>query len=228
LAAGAAVGLVNSVVVVALRIPSLIGTLAVMGIVGAVAIGVSGNKTVSGPRLAGSFGEIAQGSVHDFAWPVIYVVVLMILLGIFLEQTQTGRYLYATGFSADAARLAGLRVARLQTGSLVIAGILGAWAGIVLTAQLSSSTPSAGSSYLLPAFAAVFLGATQFRDLRFNAWGTVVAVFMLATGQYGLLLSGAPQWTPDVFQGTALIAAVGVTQIGSRRRGVTTADPGAR
>jgi ribose transport system permease protein len=58
----------------------------------------------------------------------------------------------------------------------------------------------------------VFLGATQFRSKRFNAWGTILAVFMLGTGQYGLILAGAPQWTPNVFQGVALIAAIGVSQ----------------
>ena len=65
----------------------------------------------------------------------------------------------------------------------------------------------------------MFLGATQFRDLRFNAWGTIVAVFMLGTGQYGLLLAGAPSWSTDVFQGAALIVAVGITHFGSRNSG---------
>ncbi len=73
--------------------------------------------------------------------------------------------------------------------------------------------PQDGDSYLLPAFAAVFLGATQFRAKRFNAWGTILAVFMLATGQYGLVLAGAPQWTPNVFQGVALIAAMGFSSM---------------
>jgi ribose transport system permease protein len=220
LGVGLAVGLVNSTIVVVLKIPSLIGTLAVLGIADALAIGVSGNATLSGPRLSGSFSSGLTGSaVWQFGRPIIYVLVLMVLLGILLERTQYGRFLYAVGFNPAAARLAGLRVAILQTSALVIGGVIAAAAGIVLTAQLSSSTPSAGDSYLLPAFAAVFLGSTQFRSPRFNAWGTVVAVFMLATGQYGLLLSGAPTWTPNVFQGVALIAAVALTRFTGARSG---------
>jgi ribose transport system permease protein len=221
LAVGMAVGLVNSFIVVILKVPSLIGTLAVLGIADALAVGVSGNATLSGPRLSGSF---STGLTHSVLWrytlPIVYVVVLMVVLGVVLERTQFGRFIYAVGFNAAAARLAGLRVQVLQAAALMIGGLIAAWGGIVLTAQLGSSTPSAGDSYLLPAFAAVFLGSTQFRAPRFNAWGTVVAVFMLATGQYGLLLSGAPSWTPDVFQGVALVAAVGLTQVSGRRRSV--------
>jgi ribose/xylose/arabinose/galactoside ABC-type transport system permease subunit len=90
--------------------------------------------------------------------------------------------------------------------------MLGAFAGLVLTAQVASASPMNGDGFLLPAFAAVFLGATQFRLKRFSAWGAVLAVFMLGTGQYGLLLAGAPQWTPNVFQGLALIAAIGLSR----------------
>ncbi len=227
-AVGAVVGVVNSIVVVALRIPSLIGTLAVSGIVGACAVGVSGNSTLAGPRMSGSFSEeLAQSAVFGLTRPVIFALVCMVALGLLLEQTQTGRFMYAAGFNADAAHLAGLRVASLKCISLIAAGCLSGFAGVVLAARLASATPAIGASYLLPAFAAVFLGATQFRDLRFNAWGTLVAVFMLGTGQYGLLLIGAPSWSPDVFQGLALIVAVGVTIFGSRRRGVATEPGGA-
>lgn len=218
LAIGLAVGVINSVIVVILKVPSLIGTLAVMGIADALAIGVSGNATLSGPRLSGAFSSgLVSNVVSNYQSPVLYVLILMLVLGILLERTQFGRYIYAVGFNASAARLAGLRVQLLQAASLIIGGLIAAWAGIVLTAQLSTSTPSIGDSYLLPAFAAVFLGSTQFRAPRFNAWGTVVAVFMLATGEYGLLLSNAPSWTPQVFQGVALIAAVAFTRVGTRR-----------
>ena len=221
---GVAVGLVNSIIVVGLKIPSIIGTLAVLGIADALAIGVSGNATLSGPRLSGSFSSGLTGAAFsDYGWPFIYVLVLMLMLGVVLERTQFGRFVYAVGFNPAAARLAGLRVPLLQLVSLVLGGMIAAAAGIVLTAQLSSSTPSSGDSYLLPAFAAVFLGSTQLRSPRFNAWGTVVAVFMLATGQYGLLLVGAPSWTPNVFQGVALIAAVALTRLTGPSR--TTVSP---
>lgn len=219
IAAGVAVGLLNSVVVVVLRIPSLIGTLAVLGMVNAIAIGVSDNRILSAPRFSGAFSaDLVSSQILGYTRPVLYALLLMIVIGLLLEQTQTGRYLYAVGFNPLASRLAGLRVSLLQTGALVLGGVLGAFAGVVLAAQVSSASPGAGAPYLLPAFAAVFLGATQFRDFRFNSWGTLVAVFMLGTGEYGLNLAGAPVWMPAIFQGLALVAAIAITQFGSRDR----------
>jgi ribose transport system permease protein len=69
-----------------------------------------------------------------------------------------------------------------------------------------------GPSYLLPTFSAAFLGSTQFRGGRFNVWGTVIAVYVLATGVKGLQLAGAPLWIPDLFNGVALIIAVGLAK----------------
>jgi len=219
LGCGLVVGLMNSIVVVVLRIPSLIGTLAILGIVEAIAVGVSGNQIISSTRLSGEFSrDIVASQVFGFTRPVIYVLVIMVILGLFLEQMQVGRFLYAVGFNAPAARLAGLRTKSLQFVAFLIGGMVAAVAGMVLAGSVSSASPGAGSPYLLPSFAAVFLGATQFRDLRFNAWGTIVAVFMLGTGEYGLLLVGAPRWMPDVFQGVALIIAIAITQFGGRER----------
>lgn len=240
LGAGAVIGLANTLVVVVLRIPSLIGTLAVGGIADALSVAFSGNQTLSSPRVAGGFSTaFSQASWHQFTIPVLFVLVVMVVLDVGLTQTAAGRYGYAVGFDDAVARLAGVRVAAARTGALVASGVIGAFTGIVLTAHVASATPGGGDSYLLPAFAAVFLGSTQFKAKRFNALGTVIAVFMLGTGQYGLVIAGAPSWSPNIFQGVALIAAIGLTHIGTpgrlrpRRRsaaaghhGTAAGDPG--
>jgi ribose transport system permease protein len=77
---------------------------------------------------------------------------------------------------------------------------------------LATGDPTISQSYLLPAFAAVFLGSTQFYGGRFNVAGTLVAVAVLAVGVKGLQLAGAPIWLPDLFNGVALLAAVGFAQ----------------
>jgi ribose transport system ATP-binding protein len=214
LAAGAALGLFNAFVVVGFGIPSLIGTLATWLIADALSVAISGNATISSARVSGSFShDLSQASWAGFDIPMVYVAIITVLMGVVLSRTVSGRYVYAVGFNTQAARLAGIRVQAIQAGSLLCSGIVGAFAGIVLTAHLSSATPITGDSYLLPAFAAVFVGATQFSAKRFNALGTVIAVFMLGTGQYGLLVAGAPQWTPNVFQGLALVAAIGLTHL---------------
>lgn len=230
LGVGLLIGLANVVVVVLLRIPSLIGTLAMWMIAAALSVAVSGNTTIASPRIGGDFSTyFSRSTILGVTVMVAFVVVVMAILGVLLTQTTIGRYTYAVGFDPEVSRLAGIRVRSIQALSLVIAGVLGSFTGLVLTAKVASSAPAIGDSYLLPAFAAVFLGATQFKAKRFNAVGTVLAVFMLGTGQYGLVLAGAPSWAPNVFQGAALIAAIGVTQIGgtglARRRNRSEDEP---
>ncbi|MDT4935615.1 MAG: ribose transport system permease protein, partial [Pseudonocardiales bacterium] len=124
--------------------------------------------------------------------------------------------LYATGFNPDAARLANIRVDRLRFCSLLVSATIAGLAGVCLASSLSAGSPSAGTPYLLPAFASVFVGATQFKNGRFNAWGTIVAVLMLGTGTIGLGLASAPPWASDMFTGVVLLAALGAT--GLQRR----------
>ena len=151
---------------------------------------------------------------------------MVVAVGIWylLEHTATGRRLYATGFNPDAARLAGVPVNRLRFMSLVTSGTLAGATGIVLASILGSGSPTAGTPYLLPAFAAAFLGATQLKNGRFNAWGTIIAVLLLGTGTTGLALAAAPQWSQSMFVGVVLIGALAVT--GLQRR--TSVSRGAR
>jgi ribose transport system permease protein len=88
----------------------------------------------------------------------------------------------------------------------------------VLLAQIGSGTPNVGSGYLLPVFAAVFLGATQIKPGRYNVWGTILAIFLLATGVQGLQLAGGQFWVNDAFNGAALIVAVSFAAFTARRR----------
>src|SRR5580704_4122850 len=181
LVAGLTIGLFNSLVVVRMRIDSFIGTLATGSIIAALTIWVSGDQIITG-KLSGSFSDFASASLGGVQLPVLYMLVAMLALGYVLEQTVFGRQTYAAGYGPDVARLIGVRVARLRTISLVFSGLLGSFAGIALAAQLGSADPTTGAEYLIPAFSAVFVGATPFRHGRFNPWGTVVAVLMIGTG----------------------------------------------
>ncbi len=102
-------------------------------------------------------------------------------------------------------------------------GVLAGASGIVLASILGGGSPTAGTPYLLPGFAAVFLGATQLKNGRFNAGGTLIAVLLLGTGTTGLGLANAPQWSGSLFVGVVLIAALMVT--GLQRRTTLAARP---
>lgn len=216
LLAGVAIGLFNSLVVVKMNIDSFIGTLATGAIIAAATLGVSGDEIIVG-KVSGNFTKIASTSIEGVQLPVLYMLIGMLILGFVLEQTVFGRHVYASGYGPEVARLVGLRVGRVRTISLVCSSTLASFAGIALASRIGSADPTVGPEYLIPAFSAAFVGASQFRGGRFNPWGTVVAVLMIGTGSIGLLLAGTPNWTPQVFQGAVLIAAVGITGIQRRR-----------
>jgi ribose transport system permease protein len=144
------------------------------------------------------------------------VLAVAILMWYVLEFTAMGRHCYATGSNAVAARLVGLRVDRIVFGSLMCSAFFGALAGVVLAARLGSSSYDIGTPYLLPAFSAVFLGATQVKPGHVNVVGTLIAVFLLATGIKGLQLVGAQTYVSNIFYGAALILAVALSVRGRR------------
>jgi ribose transport system permease protein len=223
---GLAMGLVNGIVVVVMKIDSFIGTLATGLLMGALVTMITKDTPVSDPVLFGDFSKIGQTSYEGITLPVLYMAVVAVAIWYLLEHTATGRRLYATGFNPDAARLAGVRVQRLRFMALLASGFLSGACGIVLASTLSSGSPTAGAPYLLPAFAAAFLGATQLKHGRFNAWGTVIAVLLLGTGITGLQLAGAPPWARDMFVGVVLIASLAVT--GLQRRTTASGHVGTR
>ena len=138
------------------------------------------------------------------------VVALLVLAFIFwwvLDHTPAGRYIYAVGGNPEAARLSGVRVGKWVWISFVISGGVSGLAGVFYSSQNGPSL-TFGGALLLPAYAAAFLGSTQVKPGRFNVWGAMIAVYVLATGVRGLSLVTSVQWLNDMFNGIALVAAV--------------------
>ena len=217
LGVGVGIGVINAVVVVVMRIDSFIATLATGSLIAALITMVTNEVPITDAKLGEAFAKIGQTSVDGVTLGVLYCVVVAVAIWYLLEHTASGRRLYATGFNPDAARLAGVRTDRLRFLSLVASGGLAGATGIVLASMLGSGSPTAGTPYLLPAFAAAFLGATQLKHGRFNAGGTIIAVLLLGTGVTGLALANAPQWAGDMFVGVVLIASLAVTGLQRRR-----------
>ena len=211
-AACAVVGAMNAFVVTVLRVSSFIATLGTGAIVAAITSALSGDQTLSGP-VGGEYTKLATTNLSGIQIPVLYMLIIMVALGYWLERTESGRQIYATGFDPETAKLTGVPVKRLVGLSLLTSACISGFAGIVLAAQVSAGAPDVGASYLIPAFSGAFLGATQLRGGRFNPWGTVIGVLLLGTGNVALLISGGPTWTPSLFEGTVLIAAVALTAL---------------
>ena len=200
------IGFVNGFVVVRLGVSSFIATLGMGTILVAVQTIITNGSTP--PPVTSSFwNDMTQHMIFGFQIVVLYLIVLAIILWWALGHTPFGRYLYATGSNAEAARLSGIRTGLWSWTSLVLSAAISSLAGCFYV-SLTGPDLSFGATLLLPSFAAVFLGSTQLIRGKFNVWGTLVAIIVLATGAQGLQLVTGVQWIQDMFNGVALILAV--------------------
>lgn len=228
--AGAAVGAFNGVLVAVVGIDSFIATL------GTTSLLTAGSQIIAGGTYIGpfpdSFSRLTSGEVLTLPVIVVYLLVFALTAWYALEHTPLGRRIYAIGANAEAARLTGVNTSRLVFGSLVTSGLTAGVAGVLLASTLGSVSASLGPEYLLPAFAAAFLGTTQLKPGRFNVWGTMLAIFLLGTGVQGLQLVGGAVWVTALFNGVALIVAVGAVlmlrRIQERRANIRSARAAAR
>jgi ribose transport system permease protein len=207
LAIGLVAGLVNGCLVVLLKLPALIATLGTLSLCEGAALGITNQQVVSlSPKsplvtvLSNGPGGIPLGSM--IAWAIFLAV------WVTFEFTPFGRYLLFVGGNRRAAELLGLPVTYLRMIAYAVSALLYAGAGVVLMGMIGTVDPTSDTSYLLSPLAAVFLGTTVFQVGRFNAWGTLLAIYTLAVITTGLELFGLNAWVGDLFNGLALIAAI--------------------
>jgi ribose transport system permease protein len=202
---GLLVGCVTGTIVVFFRVNSFITTLGISAILTALIADISNNQQIIGLPI--SFQEWATFEFLGVEGAFWIMLVLAVAIWFVLECRPVGRYMYATGSNPEAARLAGVRVNRIVFGTAVFTALISSIAGIVVLSRVGTGSPTIGPPYLLPAFAAAFLGSTQLKGGRFNVLGTLIAVYALATSVKGLQLAGAPFWLPELFNGVALLIA---------------------
>lgn len=227
--AAAIVGFVNGFITVALGVPSIIGTLGMGSILAASQTILAPTELL--PPTSDAWLHLSTTQLGGIQIVVLYMLIIALVVWWVLTRTPFGRYLYASGGNVDAARLSGIRTGRYQWTSLVISGGLSGLAGVLYAAQVGPSL-TFGGGLLLPAFAAVFLGSTQIAPGRFNVWGTLVAIYVLATGVQGLQFVTTQQWLAGMFNGVALIGAVALAVWrreggGIKRRPEPETDPAA-
>lgn len=216
IAAATLIGAINGFVVVHLRVSSFIATLGMSSLLTAAAYFITDGKQIT-EGFGETFLDLGTKQVLGIPLPFYVMLVVALVIYVVIEYLPVGRYLYAAGGNPQAARLAGVRVDRVVFGALVVSSAVAGLTGVVLAARLGTASPDIGPSYLLPAFSAVFLGSTQIRAGRVNVVGTLLAIYLLATGVKGLQLAGAPVYVNDLFNGAALIIAVALAARSARR-----------
>jgi ribose transport system permease protein len=215
LAAGLLIGTANGFLVVKIGVNAFIATLGVGTVVTGITYAVSNYEIVSG--ISSSLVSAMTTEFLGIQVSFYYALALVVILWYILRFTPLGRHMLFAGDNPEAARLCGLPVSRIRMGAFVWCGLLSAAAGIVLAGVLGSADPNGASAYLLPAYAAAFLGSTAVVPGQFNAWGTAIAVYFLITGITGLQLLGLEDWIQYVFYGFSLVVAVTLSHLATRR-----------
>jgi ribose transport system permease protein len=201
-------GLVNGLLIVKVKVSSFIATLAMSQVLAAVAVKISENAQIRADLPQG-FSNFGQDRLLAVPVPMLVAIAVGVVLWYVLEWTKLGRQLFAVGMNREAARLSGVRTDGLIIGSFVASGLICGAAGVLYASQIGVFSNSIGMPLLFPAFAAIFLGATQFTN-RPNVWGTFFAIITLALGVQGLqlTLTEGGYWITPLFNGVALLLAV--------------------
>jgi ribose transport system permease protein len=210
LAAGVLVGTINGVLVVVVGVESIIATLGMGSLVSGITLWISHSNMISGISST-LVNYVIVPWFFGISLGFVYAVLIAAALWYFLTYTPIGRQLLFVGRGRRVARLSGLAVGRLRLGAMVGGSFLASIAGVLYAGTSASADPNSGDSFMLPAFAAAFLGSTSIVPGRFNAWGSFAAVYFLVTGIYGLSLMGIQVFVQNLFYGGALIIAVALS-----------------
>lgn len=214
---GAAIGAVNGAMVTRLGVNPFIATLGMMSIIEGSSLVLTDGLTR--PLVNAAFTFLGTGRI--FAFPVIalFMIAVFVLVWWVLTQMRVGRFVFASGGNADAARIAGVPVESIRFWLYVASSVSGALAGLLLAARLGAAAPTAASASLLTVVAAVILGGTSLLGGRGFIVGTLIAVMILGTLNNALVLLGVSSFWQKVTHGAVLLLAVGLDQLRSRAVG---------
>ncbi len=215
--AGAVIGAINSFFILWFGIHSLIVTLGTGYFLNGVVLWVSNSGTISGVSM-GLVNWVILGRFLGIPLGFWYGMMLAVVIWYLFQHTALGRRLLFVGRGREVARLSGVKVIQMRAGALIASGAIAGLAGVLYIGMRGAADPSSALSFLLPAFAAAFLGSTTLYPGRFNAPGAVLSVFFLSTGIMGLNFLGAPSFVTNLFYGGGLILAVSISQLIRKRR----------
>jgi ribose transport system permease protein len=197
---GLGIGAFNGLAITLLRVPPFIVTLATMLLVRGAALKITDARTISG--LPGSFGALSDGLTTAAIMAAVFALSWLVLM-----RTPFGRRVYAVGGNAEAAWLAGVRVARVRFAVYAMSGAAAGLAGVLVASRLNAGYPRAGELYELDAIAAVVVGGTSLFGGRGSIWGTLAGAFFIGILNNGLNLYRVSTYDQMIVKGAVLLAA---------------------
>lgn len=214
---GALVGAINAVFILWFGIHSLIVTLGTGYFLNGVILWVSNSGPIAGVSMD-LVRAVIMTRFLGIPLSFWYAAALTVVIWYLFQFTALGRRLLFVGRGREVARLSGVNVVRVRAGALIASATIAALAGVLYTGMRGAADPSSALAFLLPAFAAAFLGSTTLYPGRFNAPGALVAVYFLSTGIMGLNFLGVPSFVQNLFYGGGLVVAVSISQLIRKRR----------
>lgn len=214
---GAAVGVINSLIITKMNITPLICTLGTMSMISGTALVAT--NAVSYQVANNDYMKIGIGRIGVIPVPVILLIVLVVVFYFILNHTIYGRYIYAIGGNKDSAALAGIPVDKVIIITYTISGMLTGLAAVVLSARLGSGQPSAGTGFEMTVIAAVIVGGVSLSGGKGSLIGAMIGVLTLYVLSNGMVLMDISSFWQDIMKGALIILAV---YIDERRRAQTT------
>ena len=217
--AGAAWGLLNSLVITLLKVSPFIATLGTMGVARGITLVITGGLPVT--SLPASFGELGDGNIlRVIPVPLAILIVLALVTGFILKYTRMGRYAYAIGSNVEAARYSGIPIRRYLISIYVFGGALTGLAGMIEFSRLMTGQPTAGQGYELSVIAAVVIGGASLSGGEGTVAGTIAGAFLMSLISNGSNLLGVSPFWQQVVIGTIIVVAVAVDELRKRRRAI--------
>jgi len=209
---GGVFGMINGLIITKLRVNAVVATLGTGSIIGGISYAYArGVPIASGVPEA--FKQISLGKSMGIPNNILIMGGVLFILWVFINYTEWGFQLRAVGGNPSASRLSGIKVDRIKILGLTIASMCAALTGILLASLIGSGTSAAADGYLMPAFAAVFLGSATLKDGDFHILGTLIGVLFISIGFNGLAIFGVPTYVQYFFRGGVLILAVGLSSV---------------
>jgi simple sugar transport system permease protein len=230
LAFGAFVGLVNAFLIICVRVPDLLATLATNFLLTGLQLIPTAGRSIatglilpSGASANGRFDPLFLSIGRAEIWggvplPVLLMLAVAVVLQVLTEHTRFGRLFFAIGGNEIAARLAGAPTRRLRLSAYVISATLASLGGLIVAARVGRGDVSSGASLLLDSVAAALIGFAVLDRRHPNVLGTVVGAIFVGVLLNGLTMLNAPYYTQDFVKGAVLVGALSVTYGLGRRR----------
>lgn len=206
IAMGGVLGLVNGWVITYFKVQPFVATLAMLTIARGLTMLWTQGYPIS--SLGAPFAHLGTGWFLGVPIPVWIAAIVTVLAVFVMRKTRFGRYIYAIGGNERAARLSGIKVNQVKTLVYMLAGMLAAVGGILVTSRLDSAQPNAGMGYELDAIAAVVIGGTSLSGGRGLIMGTVLGAVIIGVLNNGLVLLGVSPFWQQVVKGMVILIAV--------------------